>query len=221
MGRPRRSGVQTGDPRGEILAAAAAAFTQRGVGQVKMIDIAESVGLGQSSLYYWFKSKQEIIAALMAKNRESLEVARRLRTTGQPASVRVFAILQADVLQMCSAPIDFYEYERSAGQHQDSFTVALADYRELRELLIEAIAQGQAGGLFISEPSSGELATLVLSLTEGFQHRWRSSRAPGDDSAEAVGTAAARFAVRALLCSPDEIDRVETAALAQLDLAKP
>ena len=74
MHRPRRAGRPradarpvVGDPTDAILAAASRLIGELGVGGTPMSRIASEVGLKQSSLYYYFRRKEEILAALVAR----------------------------------------------------------------------------------------------------------------------------------------------------------
>lgn len=49
----------------QILQAAQALFQQYGLQKVTMDDVAKAVGKGRSSLYYYYKSKEEILDAVM------------------------------------------------------------------------------------------------------------------------------------------------------------
>ncbi len=51
--------------RKEILLAAQKLFQEKGLGNITMEDVAKSIGKGKSSLYYYFKSKDEIFAAVL------------------------------------------------------------------------------------------------------------------------------------------------------------
>ena len=75
----RRAPAATAD---EILAAASRLFGDHGVDGTTMAQIAAGAGLQQSSLYYYFRSKEEILAAIVAKaNVVPLELVRRVRVT--------------------------------------------------------------------------------------------------------------------------------------------
>src|ERR1700754_5251835 len=49
----------------QILAAAKRLFQQYGLAKVTMDDVARAIGKGRSSLYYYYKSKDEIFNAIM------------------------------------------------------------------------------------------------------------------------------------------------------------
>lgn len=55
--------ARRGVVRSEIIAVAEGVFTRRGVGATSMAQIAEAVGIGRPALYYYFPSKDELVAA--------------------------------------------------------------------------------------------------------------------------------------------------------------
>lgn len=65
-GRPRHTGqIATGSAREDILDHAARLFTSRGYAGTSTRDIADAVGIRQSSLYYHFADKGEILSELL------------------------------------------------------------------------------------------------------------------------------------------------------------
>lgn len=221
VGRPRRTGVAGADPRREILLAASRLFAERGYAQTTMTQVAREVGLGQSSMYYWFRSKEELLKELVSANRESLRVAERLAGGDTPAAVRLYAVLHADVLQMCDGALDFYDLERVAHGQPDVFAEVLADYGRLRDELERIVEAGVGeGSLVAGDPRLAVVACLAQ--TEGVQHRFRTpvpeagDREPALESAQEAARLAATTAVRALLADPAGLAEVERQALARL-----
>jgi AcrR family transcriptional regulator len=53
------------DKRTQILTAAQKLFQQHGLGRPTMEDVAKAAGMGKSSLYYYFKSQEEIFDAVL------------------------------------------------------------------------------------------------------------------------------------------------------------
>lgn len=209
-GRPRRSGVVAEDPRGDILKAAAELFAAKGFGSTRMDAIAERAGLGQSSLYYWFRSKDEILRGIMNQNRVSLEAARALSERDEPAAVRLYIVLYQDVVQMCTAPLNFYDLEQAAKKQPEVFSDFQDDYDELSARLADIIAEGVASGEFI-DVAPAEFATTALCLTEGSQYRFHAS---GQNRGElhGVADAAARTSLRAVMSDVRALPAVQAAA---------
>jgi AcrR family transcriptional regulator len=91
-GRPRlRPASNAGAaPREEILDAAAELFALQGLAATTTRQIADSVGIRQASLYYYFAGKDEILLELLTQSvRPSLQVAATLesRCSDDPANV--------------------------------------------------------------------------------------------------------------------------------------
>lgn len=224
VGRPRRTGAAPPeDPRRDILDAAARLFAERGYVGTTMSEIARAVGLGQSSVYYWFRSKEDVLRALVGANRESLEVARRLPASTPPPA-HLYAVLYADVLQMCRGALDFYDLERAAHAQPEFFAEILADYGRLRAELEAIVAAGMRSGEFVAGDAR-TATTACLAQTEGMQHRFRTptpddeGRGPVLDEPASAARLAASTAVRALLADPARAPQVERDALAALDEA--
>src|SRR5258708_28999043 len=107
------------DRRGHILVVAARLFRERGYLSTTMTQIARECGLGQSSLYYWFRQKEDILLGLLALNTVSLTFAERVvAETGSPA-VRLLRLLRLDIRELCSSPVDICEVEVLAQQQPD------------------------------------------------------------------------------------------------------
>ena len=60
MGKSKKEAL-----RRTVLEAAANLFAQRGFGGTNLQDIADSLGISRPALYYYFKSKEGILASLV------------------------------------------------------------------------------------------------------------------------------------------------------------
>jgi TetR/AcrR family transcriptional regulator len=207
--------VATDNPRREILAVAARLIAQHGFSATRMAAIAQESGLQQSSIYYWFRSKNEILRAIVDQNRVSLTAARALSGRPEPAAVRLYVVLYQDVVQMCSGPLDFFDLEEAARQQPEVFSDFRGDYDELVVRLREIVASGMTAGQFHQVPVA-EFVRTALSLTEGSQHRFRAGSHDISDM-PGFADAAAWFAVRALLADPDTVSQVRAAARSGID----
>ena len=103
VGRPRTSNRPRGDvsARDEILLAAASLMARSGYAGTSTRQIAEEVGLTQSTLYHYFGSKREILSTLWMDILEAPLnlVARLLEADGQPIA-RLHGLVWFDVTQM-------------------------------------------------------------------------------------------------------------------------
>ncbi|MEE4024162.1 helix-turn-helix domain-containing protein [Gordonia sp. PKS22-38] len=98
--KPRRHGDTARD---EILDAAAELFTRHGYTGTSTRMIADAVGVRQASLYHYFKTKDDILAALLATTVDpSAERARELLDTEAPALQRLLDLARYDVTQLAA-----------------------------------------------------------------------------------------------------------------------
>src|SRR2546421_3697373 len=78
----RRANVQLqADRRGEILAAAQTCFARSGFHQTSMQEICTEAGMSPGNLYRYFRSKEDIIAAIAERDRA--ETAQQFAAVGQ------------------------------------------------------------------------------------------------------------------------------------------
>jgi AcrR family transcriptional regulator len=225
-----RVGPTTDDDgrRGHILVVAARLFRERGYLNTTMTEIARECGLGQSSLYYWFRQKEDILLGLLALNRVSLDFAEKVvAETGSPA-VRLLRLLRLDMLELCSSSVDICEVEVLAEQQPAVFAEFWADTAALHGHLGTLISDGIACGEFI-ECDPEFVALNICAAEEGVQRRYRNSaaHAPGGNSPfrhqnysrEHVASELAAILVRGLLRDPATLSDLVAAADAHHDSA--
>ncbi|MAU81552.1 helix-turn-helix domain-containing protein [Gordonia sp. Z-3] len=99
--KPRRHGDSASE---EILDAAAELFTRHGYTGTSTRMIADAVGVRQASLYHYFKTKDDILAALLATTVDpSVERARELLQADEAPLHRLLDLARYDVTQLAAA----------------------------------------------------------------------------------------------------------------------
>lgn len=202
-----------GDPTEEILTAAGRLFAERGIAGTTMAGLAAEVGLKQSSLYYYFRSRDEVVAALVARaNVVPLELARSLAAAEGSAAARLHRFVRGDVEALCRLPLDINELHRVASADRERFADYWAERRRLERFVAGIVADGVAAGQF--RPVQPKLTSLlVLGNDEGVQNWFRheARRRPTE-----VSKALADLTVGGLLADGEAIEAVaaEAAALA-------
>jgi AcrR family transcriptional regulator len=97
--------VSNGDPREEILDAAAALFSTIGYTTTTTRMIAETVGLRQASLFHYFSRKEAILTELLDRTvRPTLELVRRLRVAGLGPEATLWILVHNDTKLLCRGP---------------------------------------------------------------------------------------------------------------------
>jgi AcrR family transcriptional regulator len=220
-GRPRRraQAPADGDARDQILAAASRLFAERGVAGTTMAEIARQSGLQQPSLYYYFRSKGQLLDELVAEaNRAPLELVARVRAEGGDVAVQLYRIIRSDVVALSGLPYDLNELHRLAGRDPDAFARYWDERRALADQLAKLVEAGVERGE-LREVDPRVTALTVLANDEGTQNWLRSpgparraGATPPAASAHAVGGFLADLVVRGLLSAPRELERVRRAA---------
>jgi len=212
-GRPRTDARPVvGDPTDEILAAASRLIGELGVGGTPMSRIAAEVGLKQSSLYYYFRRKEEILAALVARaNVVPLELVKQVVADGGSAGAQLHRFVQADVAALCGLPFDINDIHRIAVRDPVEFASYWKERESLERQLARIIRRGTADGDL--RPVDPKLAALtVLSNDEGVQNWFRLG---AKWSVAAIGMHLADLVVQGLLADPAQLApvRAESADL--------
>jgi TetR/AcrR family transcriptional regulator len=190
-GRPRKSGQVSGNQKAEIADVAMRLFSKDGFAATSMSEIARQAGLNQSSLYYWFPSKEAILRECLDQNRTSLRIAQRIGSSEGTAAVRLFAILYNDALMLCEFPFDYYDLEKVANQQPDSFAEFFDTYDELFAQVRQTIEHGIRDRVF-RNTDIPEAALGALAVNEGFQHRYHHLKT----ALKSLGTAEAATRTR-------------------------
>ncbi|WP_231750934.1 TetR/AcrR family transcriptional regulator [Mycobacterium sp. NAZ190054] len=220
MPTPGSSPEPGAPPRASIVNAATTLFSERGYAQTTMSDIARAAGFQQSSLYYWFRNKEQLLQETLLVNRAPLKfIADVGAGSGSPA-LKLYRLLRFDTIQLAMSPVDFNEIQRIAHDQRTEFHQFWADYERLKQWVVDLIGAAIAEGKFI-DCDKHETAGLLLNFDEGAQKRTRLHTDHGDRAEEAVrvGEQVATIAIRGLLKRPTEISRIAAQAAAFDDAA--
>jgi AcrR family transcriptional regulator len=197
-------------------------FGERGVHTVTMAEIAERAGLQQPSLYYYFRSKLDVLRHILGDvNRIPLSIVERARRAEGPVAVRLHWLVYQDVLALCRFPFDINEVHRLSAANPDEFDRYWADRQQLNDEVEALIAEGIAAGE-LRDVDARLAALTVLANDEGTQNWFRpvagrrlagrSDSALGDYSAEEIAEQAAEWVLRSLLVRSASYDAVRSRA---------
>jgi AcrR family transcriptional regulator len=225
VGRPRTRAAAGGTSelgaRAEIVAVASRLFAAKGVSETTMAEIADGAGLQQSSLYYYFRSRDAILEEILGTvNRVPLEFVEQLKLDGGPAAVRLHRLIRFDVAALSEFPFDINEVHRLASRQPEGFDLYWDERQRLNDEIEALIAQGVETGEFLPVDSRLTAMTL-LANDEAVQHWNRGQRrlanrtAPdaGDYTPAEIGLFLADLALRGLLARPARLDAVRKASL--------
>ena len=159
----------------QILEAAAAVFARLGFHKARMDDIVQEAGLSKGAVYWYFKSKDEIIAIIMDQFMERELEGFTLISLGEgPTPDRLRKLMKAMAAEMDLIsnllPIA-YEYYAVAARDETlrkKFDQYLSSYLDLLEELIhEGITRGELKSVL-----ARDVALSLVALIEGCMLIW-------------------------------------------------
>ena len=223
-GRPRAASTHRDEQRAAILSAAARLFRGQGYDKVSMTAVAHEVGLKQSSLYYWFKSKEQLLDEVLVDGFNSCSFKGAIyRAQDVPAAQRLFALLFRRTAKFCGLPVDVFAAEAVADANPQVLRHFFGEFEGYQDKLRALIEEGRASGELRDLPIDDalEMALSVVLTQQHLCHRQQAaavSCADSDDAGADVlcwARRAARLAMGMLLADPAQLDAIEDAANAQ------
>lgn len=165
--------------RSEILDAAIACFSRDGLHGTTMHDIVRQSGLSPGAIYNYFKSKEEIIAAI-ASRRQAKERELLASAISEGPTEKAFLRLRDAFLNELSNPAErqrrrvsvqlWAEAQRSAAIRK----IVEQSFAEPRKQISDLFAEAQKHGALTKTVSTDALASFVIALFHGLvlQNEW-------------------------------------------------
>ena len=190
-----------------------------------MAEIAQQSGLVQSSLYYWFRRKELIVAELLQQiNRLPLAYARQLEQRGEEPDLQLYRLVRFDVRNVCDFPLEITEVHRFSQRERAAFDTYRRERRELTATLDALIKAGIERGLF--RPVDAYLCALtIIAQDESVQNWLRRTPRPrakgaaayedpqaGRYGADEVAEFVAAQTAASLLAAPSRIEQLRKRA---------
>jgi AcrR family transcriptional regulator len=165
--------------RRRILEAGMQAFAQAGYYATSLNDIADRAGISRRGLGHHFKSKEELLTAVLdLRQDEDADLIRNTsgvdslaavlavstHNTERPGLVQLYSLLRADATAV----------EHPAHEHHR------LQYESLRIYLTRAFEEVRAAGMLSSDEDADTLASTFLALMDGLQIQWLYNRASTD-----------------------------------------
>ena len=150
-----QAGNGDGGPRSELMEqrlfeVASQLFTERGFGATSLQDVADAMGVSRPALYYYVKSKEDILARLVEEF--PLRDAERLRQirerTDSSAAEKLREIVRIHVTHLTAAPgrlrmLDRNENHLTGTVSESHAKAKRAVLAEIRGVIDEGIANGE------------------------------------------------------------------------------
>ena len=174
-----------------------------------MSEIADGAGLQQSSIYYYFRNKEEILRDIVVNvNRIPLAFLARINAEGGRPGVRLFRLVRFDTETLCSFPYDINEIHRLSAQDPDTFTEYWTERQALNDGVEQLVREGVEADEF-RDVDPRLTALTILANDEGVQNwyrpvgdrrlRGRDRRDGGDYAPAEIGAFLAEITLSGLL----------------------
>lgn len=149
--------------KNEILDVAAGLFAQKGFDGTTISDIIEKVGVARGTVYYHFKSKENVMDALIERTSTQLLTAAKKIADDKsiPVLDRLFRALMAMSLEDGSVIIEHMHKPQNALMHQKSHTAMLEG---IPPILTKIVEDGIREGIF-DTPYAYETIEMIVAYT--------------------------------------------------------
>lgn len=157
--------------RDSIIHTAADIFSKFGFKKATMDDIAKSLGMGKSSLYYYFKSKEEVFEAVVIKEAEILrdEIDKKVvkSNLGPKEKLRKYVLTRMRFLKEL---VNFYAALKEDYLGNLAFTERVREKYDLEEqqYIRRILKEGKSKKIF-SIRDTGVAAIAIVTVLKGLE----------------------------------------------------
>ncbi|MBP2453886.1 TetR/AcrR family transcriptional regulator [Mycolicibacterium lutetiense] len=171
-GRP--AGIDSGDTRQRVIEAACLCFAQLGYGAATNNQIAEMAGVTAGSVYYHFRTKNNLFAAvcddvygkILASAAPAISgphSMHELLSTALAESIRINREFPDLAGFVATAPID-------ARRHHELAEAYARQGARITDALARSVIEGQRGGLISADLDPVQVARVIGAIVDGFAH---------------------------------------------------
>ena len=159
-----------------ILSAAKKLFSRFGLEKTTMEDIAKAAGKGKSSLYYYFKSKEEVYAEVIRKEIAGLKATIRRAIEGEDDPYNKFSMFVGTRLNYLNEKADQYTTIKDEYlKHYQFIQNLTADYSQWEISTIKEIVEyGRDRGLFLVSDSE-TISRAIFFALKGLEYPWTTN----------------------------------------------
>ena len=163
------------ESKAQILATAMSVFAEKGFAKASMNDIVRASGLSKGGVYWHFKSKDELVAAIFDQffvEQLALLDDVMMGEGTAVAKLNQLATLTGESVEVLASqfpsPLEFYALAARDDALKAHLQVHFHNYREKIKALV---AQGMNNGE-LQEQNSSDVANTIMALFEGLLLLW-------------------------------------------------
>ena len=161
--------------KNQIIEAATAVFAEKGFYEARMDDIVEASGLSKGALYWYFDSKDAIIAAILDSFfDQEIEGMGKLLTAEMPVAGKLKVFIQqvmADIQEMSIYQSIALEFYALASRREDIRLALIRYFDDFQTALTQLIQQGIDTGEF-QQVNAAVVADIFIAQMEGIALLW-------------------------------------------------
>ena len=159
-----------------ILSAAKKLFSRFGLEKTTMEDVAKAAGKGKSSLYYYFKSKEEVYAEVIRKEIAGLKATIRKAIEEEDDPYNKFTRFVGTRLNYLNEKADQYTTIKDEYlKHYQFIQNLTADYSDWEISTIKDIIEyGRDRGLFLVTDSE-TISRAIFFALKGLEYPWTTN----------------------------------------------
>lgn len=163
---------------------------------ISVSDIARNAGIGKGSIYYYFKSKEDILEAVIERSySKGIEKGKELVLSTQMDALSKMEIIfrtcrESSMEKLRQDTDNYFDLQQNALLHQQYIQVMI---RNLKPILADIIRQGVDEGSIVCEaPEDAAEISLILLTTKLDNHITHSEK---DEIEQTLGTFASMLEV--------------------------
>jgi AcrR family transcriptional regulator len=162
--------------RRQILDAARRVFAEKGFSATRVSDIASRAGVSQGTIYWYFKSKEELFMTLLEEwVSESIPTHADFAAAPGTVEEKVRRYLRAAAKTVAESqdllPI-YMEFLLHAFRDDSIRERFKALFAEMRSSLMAIVREGGESGAFRDDLNASHLASLVIAVYDGLALQW-------------------------------------------------
>lgn len=163
--------------RGEVIAAAAKVFAERGYHETTIEDLIEASGMTRGGLYHYTESKRDLLLAVIDDLMQPLLAqAQELMSQPQPPEVHLRQLLRLWLAHVASHRnhMIVFSQERQTLSHGPGWSEVAKARKRFERMLAEVIDRGRREGSF--RTADPQLVVLMLLGAVNYTPQWFSAR---------------------------------------------
>jgi AcrR family transcriptional regulator len=158
------------DRREEILIAAQHSFLRYGISKLTLADIAHECGIRKTALYYYFKSKEDLLSEMICRKIDEYETMIRAsisNSEGVQEKLRIYMKTKIEFMEKNTAFMKLFEKEGLPVKARQKLMHYRSRLMEADFCLVESIIEQGIKNRKVSYKLNDSLVLMIMGVTYG------------------------------------------------------